>query len=238
MMDKSVWAKRKEKEKGSKELGCMGNIQITDRDLKLIKMINHYGFLDIAVLMRQFNMGEKVAYRRLYRLVRKGFLTHDKLFFKSPGVYRATQAGVMLANDRLPPLKNINLATYQHDLLVAKLSMVLEQREGGVFTPERLLRHQRGLNRVGQRTHVPDGELIVGDKKIAIEVELSTKGRSRLEKIIKHYSADFSTDAVWYFYDSNEVKNKLNSVMGDRDFVKLFDLTDYMSEQLDYCVAG
>lgn len=53
---------------------------------------------------------------------------------------------------------------------------------------ERSLVHDKCADGLGRRGHLSDGMLIFPDgKKIAIEVELTMKGKNRLERILKGY---------------------------------------------------
>jgi hypothetical protein len=204
------------------------NVQITPRDIELLKLINGFGFVDVRYVCDQFCMHNKIAYRRLRKLVLKQLLVYEKLFYQAPGVYRLTKAGVDITDDVVPPLKKLVNATYKHNLLIAYLSVVLEKKFNGQFLTERHLRHQLGLTGVGQASHVPDGVLTIEGKQYAIEVELTTKGSRRLESIIGQYRKDFKYDEVWYFCANNEVKNKLKSAIGSSEFIKLYDLKDYL----------
>ena len=56
------------------------------------------------------------------------------------------------------------------------------------------------------RLHYPDLLLVTPDgRRVAVELELSSKGRTRREKILRGYAADRDIDAVVYLVDNPAV---------------------------------
>ncbi len=196
------------------------SIKITERDLHILRVINRFGFVDARFVSLYFNWHKKLAYRRLNKLLKNNFLEYEWIFQGLPGVYRVTRGGAELSQDHLQPIRKINLATYEHQIQVMNLSLQLLNEYGGEFVSERDLRHHLGINMNNSKVHVPDGALILGDERIAIEVELSVKSQRRLEKIFRQYRKDFSYQAVWYFCGSQEVKNKLDKLSKQLDLIK------------------
>ncbi|MDH3664386.1 MAG: hypothetical protein OEU92_30965, partial [Alphaproteobacteria bacterium] len=94
------------------------------------------------------------------------------------------------------------------------------------FTPERRLRQMQDMDRVGKRGHVADGWLSIDDqtKPIAIELELSTKGSRRLERILRGYMTNLDIGEVWYFVECEAVCRQLTQAAKDLDFIKIHDL--------------
>ena len=164
------------------------------------------------------------SYARLHALSQAGFLIHRPLFQGEPGCYQITHKGLQLIGSDLPR-PQIDLRGYRHDVGVAWLSLAARN---GVFGPmrevhaERRLRSHDGtadgradplgvrLGGVGPsgraRLHYPDLVLVGSDgRRFAIELELSPKGRSRLERIIAGYGADPRVDGVLYLVDDARV---------------------------------
>ena len=202
-------------------------MRLTKRDINWLKAINGFGFVDIDYLISIANIHRSVIYRRLRKLISADYLCHEWLLHGKPGIYRATKLGTEISHDVLPPIKKIALATCEHHLKVANLSSVLLKKFGGEFITERHLRHQAGLSGVGQKTHMCDGALILPDKRIAIEVELTPKSKCRLEKIINHYRKDFQYQEVWYFCGNNEVRNKIETAASNTRFIKCLNLNEF-----------
>lgn len=151
------------------------------------------------------------------------FLEHQWPF-RGERAYLPTKRAVARAGDELPPLNRITLGSYVHDLQLVDLAHWLVKETNGAFTPERRLRHERGLIGVGVAGHVADGLLDLGNgKPIAIELELSTKAKRRLAKIIRGYLSDLSIAEVWYFTGSLAVRSGVERAVGDHAFIKIHD---------------
>ncbi len=203
-------------------------MQLTERDIRILRLINELGCVDIEFIAERFEMKRNIAYRRLRMLTLENYLLRDTVLYKNPGAYRATSKGVEASLDPLPALKKLSLGVYRHNLLVAKLSTKLLRKYGGAFITERQLRHDSGFSGVGVQKHLCDGVLELTDKKIAIEVELSPKGKRRLDGIIRQYRRDLAYQEVWYFCGTREVKNKVAKSIAGINFIKLFDLNEYV----------
>ncbi|WP_334110823.1 hypothetical protein, partial [Thermodesulfitimonas autotrophica] len=128
------------------------------------------------------------AYRRLSVMTKSGYLRHVRPLAEEPGVYLLTQRGIEAA-DLGRGRARLRLHTFRHDLLVADMAIVLGQATDGEWITERELRAGvGGIGRPGPRAHVPDGVLIhPGGARIAVEVEISSKPKARLEKLLRGY---------------------------------------------------
>ena len=205
--------------------------RLTPRDITLLIWINHFGFVTIKHIATWLGVALPTAYGRTQKLVAQGYLFHERLFHGVSGIYRVSQTGVALSDSALPPLRRVSLATYRHDLMVVELSMALVAKYGGRFIPERVLRHEAGIPYIGQHGHVSDGDFILDDKRIAIEVELSVKSNHRIDLILKHYRSNFNYQEVWYFCGNKYVMNKMRKKTADYSFIKCFDLSDFIIPQ-------
>lgn len=198
-------------------------MKFTDRDADLIRWINGHGFVTIRQIARWMGASYQAAQRRTQLLADADFLTHSWPI-RGERVYLPTRRAVARAGDELPPINRITLGSYLHDLQLVDLEHCLVTETGGTFTSERRLRHERGLIGVGVSGHVADGLLNLGvGKPIAIELELSTKAKRRLTKIIRGYLSDLSIAEVWYFAGSVAVRGSLARAAGEHAFIKVRD---------------
>lgn len=209
------------------------SIVLTERDLEIMRWINGHGFVGIKHAAQFLNLSIKSAYKCLLRLTQNKFLIHQKVLHGQPGVYVVTKKGVQIIADDLPPLKNIKLATYRHDLLLVDLSLYLLHIYGGDYVAERRLRHTYGLRGFGVKGHISDGELYLNNKCFAIELELSSKGKLKRESILKYYTRHFEYDELWYFYETSRIKQQLLPLLTKRPFVKLFSIQDILKVRSD-----
>lgn len=198
-------------------------MKFTDRDSDMVRWINGHGFATIGQVARWMGSSYQAAQRRTQLLSEAGFLEHQWPF-RGERIYLPTKCAVARAGDKLPPLNRITHGSYFHDLKLIDLALWLVAETGGAFTPERRIRHERGYNGVGISGHVADGLLEHEcGKPVAIELELSTKGKRRLAKIIRGYLSDLSIGEVWYFAGSVAVRGSLERAVGDHAFIKIHD---------------
>jgi hypothetical protein len=191
--------------------------RVTDRDLELLRFIAAHRFVLACQVSVWFGTDRAVAYRRLSGLVGVGLLSYTRVFHAKPGCYRVTNGGLAVIDSRLPR-PAIDLRTYGHDVGVVSLALEsLAGRFGAAETivSEREMRStdQRddgahdshaiallGYDRYGhQRRHYPDLVVELSDGgRVAIELELSMKGRRRLEDILAGYGAQHGLIVVVY----------------------------------------
>lgn len=198
-------------------------MRFTERDADMIRWINGHGFVTIRQIARWKNSSYQAAQRRTQLMTSAGILTY-RWPFRGERVYLPTKRAVVRAGDELPPINRIAHGSYFHDLQLVDLAQCLVSETGGVFMPERRLRHERGLIGVGIAGHVADGLLDLGSgKPIAIELELSTKAKRRLAKIIRGYLSNLSIAEVWYFAGSIAVRSSVERAVGGHAFIKIHD---------------
>jgi hypothetical protein len=190
------------------------HVLLTDRDLELFLWINSHRYVQARQIFRHLGVSEKY-YRRLSQLVSAGWLVHETIFKGMPGHYKCSKNATDIAEDTLPPPREVSLATYHHDMLVVDLAIALETK--GKWITEKHLRQGEG-NEPGLRAfsaHYPDGliELATG-QRIAIELErTATKTASRITKILRSYascsSAVKNVNGVMYFCFTESSRKKV-----------------------------
>lgn len=199
---------------------------LTKRDLELLETINELGYVDLSFVQDLWGIAQRTVYLRLRFLLEGNYLLREKVIFNSPAIYRLTAKSAENEKNALPMLRKISATSYRHNILVAKLSLKLIRQFGGRFISERRLRHEHPNAKANE--HYSDGALELADKMIAIEVELTSKSNRRLAQIIKHYQKNLAYQEVWYFFDKNEVKKKLEKITQGLSFIKLFDLREFI----------
>jgi|GEM_PF-1811903 len=163
--------------------------------------------------------GERLA-ARLRTLVGRGYLSRGCVFGQFH--YQIRRPGLVVLGSDLP-VPRLTLAGYRHDVGVAWLWLAARR---GTFGPlreilsERRLRSHDGVlerpavplglrlggrdGRVRERLHYPDLLLIDPcDRRLAVELELTGKGRERRELILAGYAADERIDAVLYVVEDD-----------------------------------
>jgi predicted DNA-binding transcriptional regulator len=186
--------------------------QVTDRDLAIVRWIARQRFAEAQQIARRFAMDERNAYRRLRGLTTRGLLAQEWVLHGRPGVYFATRDGLAAIELALPPAR-IDLRTFVHDLGTAALAIELEREFGAdALVTERELRSidttaeqpryavMRGNQTTRRGLHFPDLAVEQPDSRpLAIELELTAKGRGRLDQIVAAYVRGRHIAAVRYY---------------------------------------
>jgi hypothetical protein len=198
--------------------------RITDRDRELLEFVSEHRLVLAAHVQALLGVSAAGAYARLRALSVAGLLVCDRIFHARPGCYRITGKGLAVINSELAR-PAIDLRCYDHDVGVAWLWLAARNGAFGdlsqIITERRLRSHDAAQDgradplgvRLGgrgpgggARLHYPDLMLIdTGGHRMALELELSGKSRTRLEGILAGYAFDARVDAVVYLADDVKV---------------------------------
>ncbi|MEO8966690.1 MAG: hypothetical protein ABI355_03800 [Solirubrobacteraceae bacterium] len=187
---------------------------LTERDIMIAEWIGRQGAVRAEHVMTRFSIGRTATYRRLHELVDFGLVRRHRLLYNDGGLLTATAEGLRCAGlDRLAPAR-ISLALVPHMIASAALAAELEPR----LAEQTLLsdrEHRAAENASGEPIasaivgrhrdgreglHRPDFALIArdGQRVIAVEVELTLKNRTRLERILRGYLRNQNVSVVRY----------------------------------------
>jgi len=169
--------------------------RLTERDQTIAAWLERVPWVEVSQLARRFAMHEAKAYERLRALRGAGLVEHVRLWHGRPGAYYAGRA---------PGPRE-----YDHDHAVTE-ALIDAERPGLETTSEREMRRAEAFSRErtfsvplgasgngAERFHRPD--FIVEDgTDVAVEVELSAKGRARLERILAAYVRQTRYERVLY----------------------------------------
>jgi hypothetical protein len=187
---------------------------LTERDMTIAEWIGRQGAVRAEHVMTGFSIGRTAAYRRLHELVDFGLVRRHRLLYNDSGLLTATAEGLRCAGlDRLAPAR-ISLALVPHMIASAALAAEVEPRlVGQTLLSDR--EHRAAENAagapiasaiVGRQTdgreglHRPDFALIGHDDRgvVAVELELTLKNRTRLERILRGYLRNQNVSVVRY----------------------------------------
>ena len=161
-------------------------------------------------------VSRSAAQSRLRALAENGYVERRQIFSGQPACCRIMRPGLgAIGSDLRPP--RVDLAGYQHDIGLGWLWLAAK---AGAFGPVEGLSSERsmrsldarrgtdgprfgvGLGAGGrdgvQQLHYPDLLLKTDGKLVAVELELSPKGRGRLDQIMLGYAGEPRIDAVLY----------------------------------------
>jgi hypothetical protein len=180
------------------------------------------------------------ADERLERLCRAGLLVEKTVFHDHPPTYRSTRKGLDAVGSKLTA-PNIDHGRYDHEVGAAWLWLAARH---GAFGPMREVLGERRLRsrdaredgpteplavRLGglgwggrERLHYPDLLLVDSSgRRIAVELELSSKGRERREKILAGYASDARFAAVLYVVESPQLARSIRTSAARLDIPRL-----------------
>jgi hypothetical protein len=207
--------------------GAPRRAALTDADLDLLRFMAQHRFVLADHAAALLGVSTQTATRRLTRLERGSFARYERVFDRQPGLHLITRAGLRAVESALPtPRPDVH--SYRHDIGVAWLWLAAHR---GAFGPlseivaERTLRSRDGaqqdeprpgralgvrLGRTGPRgregLHYPDLLLTSTDgRRVALELELSAKPRTKLESILAAYGADPRIAGVVYLVETQTV---------------------------------
>jgi hypothetical protein len=199
--------------------------RLTPRDLELLAFAAEHRLILADHARALLGMSEDAARTRLGTLARAGYLIAQQAFHRRARCFQIARPGLdAIASDLRPP-RRLDLRSYDHEAGAAWLWLAAG---AGRFGPLREVVAERRLRSLdarperdgpplgvrlggtgprGQpRIHYPDLLLITpGDHRVALELELSSKGRVRREKILAGYGADARIDAVLYLVKDRRI---------------------------------
>ena len=155
-------------------------VKLTNRDIGIIKFINNVGYCTPFQLRRRLKCRIKNVYKIVGRLIDAGLVRHQRIYHDKPGIYYLTSAGAR--HSPLPAIDRVSKGIYDHQIKLVDLMIKLQERYPDTeWVTDRYLVQQKFYYGVGRGGHVADGLLIFPDeRKVAIELELSVKGKRRL----------------------------------------------------------
>jgi hypothetical protein len=173
-------------------------VLVTERDLALLPLIAAQCAITQGQLARLLNRSDHTARSLRARWQRAGWIDSRVLMVGVSPFIWLTPAGQRVCGVDWKPWRPSALGRLPHLAACtdARL-MVAERVPEAVWTSERELLRAARLNDVPRTRHMPDAEVAIGERTVAIEIELTAKERKRTELIILSLLARY--DAVCYF---------------------------------------
>lgn len=215
-------------------------LQLTARDRGLLGFIADHRLILADHAQALLDTTASAARTRLSALVRAGFIVQHRVFHHQAACYQVSARGRAAIGSTLPPPR-LDLREYMHDVGVAWVWLAaragafgtpreviserqLRSRDGlprrageldlsASPRDERLGVHLVGFGRSGrEQRHYPDLLVDTDDgRRIALELELSAKGRARRERILTGYALDRRIDTVVYLVNRPAVERSIRA---------------------------
>lgn len=194
------------------------SVRITDRDREILAFAAEHRVILAEHVEAQLAITVGAASKRLSALAQAGYLRREDNV-PGPSAYLIDRPGLRAIGSELPRPRDHAAGSYEHDLGLAWVWLAARAGAFGeleTLTSERAMRSHDGRRRApteqplgvriggagphgGQRRHYPDMLLQTSSgHRVAVELELTCKGRRRLEEILGAYSIDPRIDAVLY----------------------------------------
>ncbi len=200
-------------------------MQITERDRIVLEFAAEHRLVGAAHVGVLLGVRTQTAAARLNALTTTGMLESDHRLHGEPSWYRIRPPGLRMVASSLPAPRRADLDTHRHDVGVAWLWLAAGRGAFGALdqvVSERRMRSHDGtpegrerpfgvrLGGLGphgrDRLHYPDLLLETATgHRVALELELTSKGRTRREEILGAYAADGRVEAVMYLVDKPAV---------------------------------
>jgi len=176
-------------------IGEQGGAQFGQVQRILAQLSPNPGKLAIPGMLSVQRTRKKIAKWKQEALIEyKTFLVHER------GWLWLTRKGLEYAGLDELRYYEPKLESLRHHYWVNQARLYIEQqRPGDTWKSERLIRYEQPSFSPGKKTpHIPDALLIkVDGDAIAIEVELSSKKRERVQAILRELSTSYYR--TWYF---------------------------------------
>jgi len=201
-------------------------MRLTDKDSEIISWICRMRYVTCEQVQKKFGLKRRTAYWRLSRLVKGGYLRQKRIFLYKPGVYMSNET-IMAGDLMLKPVKRISLLGFEHNRTVVDVSIALEKM-GSWISDREFLVEKEVKNRFVEDFHCPDGILVIGEKRIAIEVELTQKSLKSMERILKKHRRSRDYDEVWYLAGKHSLVEWLKKLTAREEKIKVMRLKEIL----------
>lgn len=203
-------------------------MKLTDRDIEILRFINDCGYCITPHVASFISVKQWRISQIMKRLVHRKLVVKEHVFQGHPVIYYLTPEGASFTE--LPPIEYVSLGTYRHQVAMINVALKLMRiHPEAIWVSERHLKHDKYYDGIGKRGHVADSLLVFSnDRQIAIEIELSIKGKRRIESILKSYATQFDIKEVWYFC-SPGAYSMLSTLAAKKSLIKLFSIKEFLA---------
>ena len=177
-------------------------VELKDRDFKIFREVERFRYcLGRHIKFLADFPSVRTCDRRLSLLIAEKYLDRKKMIYGVSGVYTLTyKTRLLISADKKP--EKIRLDNIIHDITVLDTAIYFMQKMSLALTEittEKQLHQNDGF---GNRKHHPDFVINKDGKKIAVEIELTQKSKSRFEANIKSNFIEYDKQ-VWVIPDTS-----------------------------------
>lgn len=213
---------------------------LNDRDRFVLFLLDKFRVLDVKSLTVLAGFSSvNYADVRLLKLAKYGYIKREKLVKTLPLVHWLTKKGYFEIHDEDKRIAKPALATLEHEILIGRVASHLVLKNGvevNQMITDRDLRVYQGKgkdNRIMKRK----SDLLYIEpatkKKIAVEIEINYKGKSRTEQNYKN-NQRFSDKQIWFISKRKKVlTNQLEELGADIFYIEELEIGP-AEHEIDY----
>jgi hypothetical protein len=165
--------------------------RVSGRDVEVLEFVARYGVVPRSAVARWAGTAKTVTGEREKRLRDAGLVEVSRPWMSPEPVVVATGKGLALCGRPELPKAKASPRTLRHFAAAAHLAVDLERAGEQLLSERQLLAHERAMGRRDfsirlrgeEKYHRPD-LIAIGKPPSIIEVELTAKGKARLDEII------------------------------------------------------
>lgn len=187
-------------------------LRLYDRDYRVLEQLSKWRFLlaDHIEFLSGFN-STRTMYRRLKILIDNKVIERQKILYGVPYIYTLSHKGLILMGSNKRKDK-IRIDTIKHDIYVID-TLIYLIKSGYIGSIDNVI-SEKELNRkngFSNRKHQPDFVFTKGNKTYAVEVELSIKAMTKLEKNIRDNFMNYDYQ-IWVLTKrNNKIERNIKS---------------------------
>jgi hypothetical protein len=173
-----------------------GEIRLTERDVEVMTFVaDHYGIRKDQLVRLVGDVSERTIRALIDRWVRGGLVGRRTIFAGDHAWLWPTRAGLDLVPVRLPYWEpRPGILDHVYWVTETRFRVAARHPDSRWISERRLRAEAGGANRP---EHMPDGIVVKGERKIAIEVQLAHKSHDRSIASLESLTGTY--DGVWVF---------------------------------------
>lgn len=174
----------------------MNNFRLVERDLHLFQEVNRWRVVLSRHLKKLVDFSsQRTCDRRLKKLIEAGFLRRKKYIYGIPYLYFLTRKAKVLIHVSTHEPK-IRIEQVAHDISVLDTAIFVHAEKAVPFSEMQTEKELHGIDGFSNRRHRPDFVFQQDGKTVCVEVELSLKAKTRLEKNIQQNFSNYDKQ-IW-----------------------------------------
>lgn len=190
----------------------MSNFKLVERDFRVFQEVNRWR----VTLSRHLKTlagfsSQRTCDRRLKTLIAAGFLRRQKYIYGVPYLYFLTRTAQALIHASTHEPK-IRIEQIVHDIAVLDTAIFVHNEKAVPFSDMQTEKELHGLDGFSNRRHRPDFVYEQDGKSVCVEVELSLKARTRLEKNIQSNFSNYEKQ-LWIVPDRH---SKISTILEEQ----------------------